>query len=247
VFTEYVGGVAYLGLQTIFWTFMPPFSWKRFFNQSKHIGVDSLPIVSLVAFFTGVILALQTAYQMQKLSAEIYIASIVAVSLTRELGPVLTALIVAGRNGAAITAEVGTMTVTEQVDALSSFAANPVKYLVVPRFWSLALMLPLLTLYSDLIGILGGFLLCVNKLGISAHLYWGLTFDSLILKDIFSGLIKTVFFGAIIALVGCYEGFRVVGGAEGVGKSTTNSVVVSFIMIIASDCFFAAVFYFIFV
>jgi phospholipid/cholesterol/gamma-HCH transport system permease protein len=247
VFLEYLGGLVSLTMRTVMWIFIPPFSWKRLLQQTKNIGVDSLLIVSLVAFFTGVILALQTAYMMQKLSSEIYIASIVAVSLTRELGPVLTALIVAGRNGAAITAEVGTMNVTEQVDALTTLAVNPVKYLVVPRFLSLAIVLPILTIYSDLIGILGGALVCVNKLGISQRFYFGLTFDSLLLKDIFTGLFKTIFFGMIIAIVGCYEGFRVVGGAEGVGKSTTYSVVISFVLILASDCFFTALFYFLWV
>lgn len=224
---------------------VPPYKKERIFIQSKNIGVDSLPIVSLVALFTGIILALQTAYQMQKLSSEIYIANIVAVSLVRELGPVLTALIVAGRNGAAITAEVGTMRVTEQIEALYTLAANPIKYLVVPRFISLAIMLPLLTLYSDAIGIFGGYFICVNRLGIPSHLYMSMTYEALSLKDLFTGLFKTVVFGMIIALVASLEGFRVEGGAEGVGKATTSSVVKTFIMIIAADCFFAALFYFI--
>ncbi|MDD5356511.1 MAG: ABC transporter permease, partial [Candidatus Omnitrophica bacterium] len=129
----YLGGLSTLGLETIFCIFIPPIKKERIFEQAKQIGLDSLFIVSLVAFFTGMILALQTAYLMKKLSSEIYIASIIALSLTRELGPVLTALIVAGRSGAAITAEIGTMTVTEQVDALKTLATNPVKYLVVPK------------------------------------------------------------------------------------------------------------------
>jgi len=182
---------------------------------------------------------------MQKLSSEIYIANIVAVSLVRELGPVLTALIVAGRNGAAITAAIGTMKVTEQVDALYTFAADPVKYLVVPRFIALAIMLPVLTLYSDIVGIMGGYFICVNRLGIPSNLYFSMTFDALMLKDMFIGLVKTSVFGMIIAIVASFEGFRVEGGAEGVGKATTSSVVKTFILIIAADCFFAALFYFI--
>ena len=188
----------------------------------------------------------QMAYQMQKLSSEIYIANLVAVALTRELAPVLTALIVAGRIGAAITAEIGTMTVTEQIDALETLATNPVKYLVVPRFLALAVMLPVLTVYADLIGIFGGFLICVYKLNINAQMYINMTLDALVVKDIMTGLIKTVFFGMIIALVGCYEGLRTKGGAEGVGRATTLSVVTSFILIIATDCFFTALFYFVF-
>jgi phospholipid/cholesterol/gamma-HCH transport system permease protein len=138
------------------------------------------------------------------------------------------------------------MTVTEQIDALKSMATNPVQYLVVPRFLALIFMLPILTLYSDLIGILGGYLICVYKIHISSSMYLNITFDALLLKDLFSGLIKTVFFGMIIAFVSCYEGFNVRGGAEGVGRATTNSVVSTFLLIITADCFFTALFYFIF-
>ncbi len=137
------------------------------------------------------------------------------------------------------------MQVTEQVDALETLAAHPVKYLVVPRFIALSLMLPILTLYADIIGILGGWVICVFKLGISSRLYLNITFDSLMYKDLFTGLAKTVFFGMIIAFVSCYEGFNVEGGAEGVGKATTRSVVTSFMLIIACDAFFTALFYFI--
>jgi phospholipid/cholesterol/gamma-HCH transport system permease protein len=242
----YLGGLTLLWIETIFWILVPPIKRERIFEQAKKIGLDSLFIVSLVAFFTGMILALQTAYLMKKLSSEIYIASIIALSLTRELGPVLTALIVAGRSGAAITAEIGTMTVTEQVDALKTLATNPVKYLVVPRFISLTLMLPILTAYADLVGIFGGYLIGVNRLSISPSMYIATTFETLVNKDIFTGLIKTAFFGMIIALVACFEGLRVEGGAEGVGKSTTKSVVTTFILKIMADCFFTALFYFFF-
>ena len=192
------------------------------------------------------IIALQMAYQMVKLSAEIYIPNVVAVSLTRELAPVLTALIVAGRIGAGITAEIGSMVVTEQVDALRAFAVNPVKYLVVPRFLALIIMLPILTIFSDLIGIFGGFVICVFKLSINASMYVNMVLDSLTMKDIATGLTKTVFFGMIIAIVGCHQGLTVKGGADGVGKATTVSVVRSFIMIIMMDCIFTTMFYFIF-
>ena len=245
-FFEYIGGLSQLGFETATLIFVAPLKKERILQQAKKIGLDSLFIVSLVAFFTGMILALQTAYLMKKLSSEIYIASIIALSLTRELGPVLTALIVAGRSGAAITAEIGTMTVTEQIDALRTLATNPVKYLVVPRFVSLAIVLPILTIYADLIGILGGFLLGVNRLSIRPGMYLSTTFETLVNKDIVTGLIKTFFFGMIIALVSCYEGFKVSGGAEGVGKATTASVVKSFILIIIADCFLTALFYFFF-
>ena len=246
LFLYFMGGLSRMAIQTLRFTFTPPFKSGRIFEQAKKAGVESLPIVSLVSFFIGVIMALQTAYLMQRLGSEMYIASIVALSLVRELGPVITSLVVAGRVGAAITAEIGSMQVTEQVDALQTLGSNPIKYLVVPRFLALSLTLPILTLYADIIGIMGGWLLCVYKLGISSQMYLNITFDSLLLKDLFTGLVKTVFFGMIIAFVGCYEGFNVEGGAEGVGKATTRAVVNAFILIIMADCFFTAVFYFIF-
>jgi len=226
--------------------FTPPFKRINFFAQAKKAGLDSFGIVSLVSLFIGFIFALQTAYFMQRLGSEIYIANLVALSIVREMGPVITALVVAGRVGAAIAAELGSMQVTEQIDALETLATNPIKYLVVPRFLALTLMLPILTIYADAIGILGSYLICVNKLGISSSMYIHQTFYALFPKDLLAGLFKTVFFGMIIACVRCYEGFNVEGGAEGVGKATTRAVVTTFILIIAADCFFTALFYFIF-
>jgi phospholipid/cholesterol/gamma-HCH transport system permease protein len=245
-FLGFLGGISTLAFQTICLTFMPPYHRRRSFEQSKKAGLDSLLIVSLIAFFIGVIFAFQISYLMRKMGAEMYIASIVSLSIVRELGPVITALIVAGRVGASITAELGSMQVTEQIDALTTLATNPIKYLVVPRFVALSIMLPILTLFADMIGILGGWLICVHKLGIPSKMYMTIAFDSLQFKDVFTGLAKAVFFGMIIAFVSCYEGFNVEGGAEGVGKATTQSVVISFILIIACDCFFTALFYFIF-
>ncbi|MDD5428502.1 MAG: ABC transporter permease [Candidatus Omnitrophica bacterium] len=244
-FIRYAGGISILMGQTLFWIPMPPFRRRQIFEQMSKIGVDSLPIVFLISMFTGMVLALQSAYQMQRFSAEMYIASLVAFSMTRELGPVLTALIVAGRVGASITAELGTMKVTEQIDAMETLATNPIKYLVVPRFLALIIMLPVLTIYSDIVGVFGGYIVGVYKLGISHAMYMKNTWQPLKYKDIFTGLIKSFFFGIIICIVACYEGMTADGGAEGVGRSTTRCVVVSFILIIASDCFFTALFYFI--
>ncbi|MDP3790859.1 MAG: ABC transporter permease [Candidatus Omnitrophota bacterium] len=243
-FVRYAGGTSILLGETLFWIPIPPLRRRHVVEQMSRIGVDSLPIVSLISLFTGMVLALQSAYQMQKMSAEMYIASLVALSMTRELGPVLTALIVAGRTGASITAELGTMKVTEQVDALETLATNPVKYLVVPRFLALVIMIPILTLYSDIIGGLGGYLIGVYKLDVSHSMYMKMTWKALRYKDIYTGLIKSTFFAMIICIVACFEGMRAEGGAEGVGKATTSSVVTSFILIIASDCFFTALFYF---
>lgn len=242
----FLGGMANLSWQTFLQIFTLPFRKDRVIEQIKKAGYDSLPIVSLVALFIGFIFALQTAYFMQRIGSEMYIASMVALSLVRELGPVITALVVAGRVGASITAELGSMQVTEQIDALEAFATNPIKYLVVPRFLALMIVLPLLTLYADFVGILGSYLICVYKLGITSSMYLQVTFDALLYKDLFTGVFKTIFFGMIIALVSCYEGFNVEGGAEGVGQATTRSVVITFIMIIIADCFFTALFYFIF-
>ncbi|MBM3245236.1 MAG: ABC transporter permease [Candidatus Omnitrophica bacterium] len=245
-FMHFLGGIANLAFQTFWMIFTPPFNKDRTLEQIKKAGFDSLPIVSLVALFIGFIFALQTAYFMQRIGSEIYIASMVALSVVRELGPVITALVVAGRVGAAITAELGSMQVTEQIDALETLASNPIRYLVVPRFLALTLVLPLLTLYADAIGIFGSYIICVFKLGISSSMYMHVTFDALLYKDLFTGIFKSVFFGMIIALVSCYEGFNVEGGAEGVGQATTKSVVTTFILIIIADCFFTALFYFIF-
>jgi len=199
-----------------------------------------------VSLFIGFIFALQFGYFMQRIGSEMYISSLVALAIVRELGPVITALIVAGRVGAANTAELGSMQVTEQIDALETLATNPVKYLVVPRFVALSIMLPLLTLYANIIGIIGSYLICVVKLGITSNMYMNMTFSALLYKDLFTGLFKAWIFGMVIALVSCYEGFNVQGGAVGVGKATTRSVVFSFLMIIAADCLFTALFYFIF-
>ncbi|MCM8800971.1 MAG: ABC transporter permease [Candidatus Omnitrophica bacterium] len=245
-FLYMLGGLVNLIIQTFYWIFIPPFKKERILYQAKRAGFDSLPLISLIALFIGIIMALQTAYQLQRLGSEMYIASIVALSLVRELGPVITALVVAGRVGAAITAEIGSMQVTEQIDALQTLATNPIKYLVVPRFLALSFMVPILTLYADIVGIFGGYLICFLKLNVSSSMYLNLTFDSLLFKDLFSGLFKAFFFGMIIALVSCYEGFNVEGGAEGVGRATTRAVVTTFILIIACDCFFTALFYFIF-
>ena len=245
-FFEYMGELTILWMQTLYWCFIPPFHGRRFLEQARRIGPGSFFISALIAFFVGMIIALQMAYLMVRLSAEIYIPNVVAVSLTRELAPVLTALIVAGRIGAGITAEIGSMTVTEQVDALRAFACDPVKYLVVPRFLGLIVMLPILTVFADIIGIMGGYLICVNKLSVTAPMYLQMVIQSLRVKDIVTGLIKTIFFGMIIAIVGCDQGLTVKGGAEGVGRATTVSVVRSFIMIIITDCMFTTMFYFVF-
>jgi len=241
----YAGSLGLLFVQTLGGCFMRPLRRSAVVYELWKIGVQSWFIVAVSALFIGMVLGFQSAYQMQKLAAEIYIASLVALSVVREIGPVMTALIVAGRVGSAIAAELGTMKVTEQIDALQTLAADPVRYLVVPRFIALVIALPLLTLWADAVGIFGGFLIGTLKLSILPSLYWKMTTIPLVYKDLTSGLLKAFIFGMIICIVSCLQGFRTEGGAEGVGRSTTIAVVTSFILIIAADCFFTAVFYFV--
>lgn len=243
---HYMGGTTMLFARTIAWIPVPPIKRRHIAEQMKKIGIDSLPIVTMASLFLGIVLVLQSAYQMQKFQAEIYIASLVALTMTRELGPVLTAFVVAGRVGASITAELGTMRVTEQIDALEALASNPIKYLVVPRFIALAIALPLLTVYADIVGILGGYIVGVGRLGISSSMYLNKTWEPMVYKDIFVGLAKAAVFAVIICIVACYEGMNTEGGAEGVGKSTTLTVVTSFILILAANCVITALFYFAF-
>src|SRR3989338_244280 len=244
-FIHYTGGAFMLFVRALFWIAVPPFRARQIFEQMVRIGVDSLPIATLTAFFIGVVLAFQSAYQMARGNAGKYIPALVSLSMTREIGPVLTALVVAGRVGASIAAEIGSMKVTEQIDALESLATHPVKYLVSPRFVAIFTMLPLLTIYADAIGIFGGYVVSTWKLGLSHSMYLKMTFEPLVLKDIFTGLFKTLVFASIICVIACYEGMRVEGGAEGVGLATTKAVVTSFLLIIVSDAFFTVIFYFI--
>lgn len=244
ILAEHAGGISYLFRETVQTLFSSRMRWKATVDQMNKIGVTSLPLVFLTALFTGMVLSLQSAYQLRLFAAEQFTSDLVALSITRELGPVLTAMVVAGRVGASIAAELGTMKVTEQIDALQALAVDPIRYLVVPRFVAGVLMLFILSIYADAIGMLGGYVVAVFKLGISSHQYIQRSFHVLMTKDIFTGLIKAFFFGGIIAIVGCFYGFRAEGGAEGVGRATTLAVVTILIMIIASDALFTAVFYF---
>lgn len=219
--------------------------WPHVLAQMEQIGWNSVPIVAMIGFFIGMVLAFQSAYQMHRFGADIYIAGLVSLSITREIGPVLTALIVAGRVGAAIAAEIGTMQVTEQVDAMKTLATDPVRYLVVPRLIALTVSLVLLTIFADALGIAGGYTVATVKLGISHQLYLRMTWAALVMKDFLTGLLKAFVFAVIIAIVSCHEGFRTEGGAEGVGRATMLAVVLSFVFIIAADWIFTALFYFV--
>ena len=221
----------------------PPFFWKLFWVQVVRIGYNSLPVVALTSFFTGAVFALQIHGGSDGLNSETIIATIVALGMTRELGPVLTGLMVSGRSSAAIAAELGSMRVTEQIDALKTLTTDPYKYLIVPRLLAATLTMPLLVLVADIIGIIGGFVAATEALGFSASNYIKATSDFLDLNDVLSGMTKACLFGFIIAVIGCFQGFTSKGGAQGVGRAATNAVVLSSILILASNYVMTAVFF----
>ncbi len=234
---EELGRFFYIMAQAVLWTPRRPFDLPAWMRQMVRVGVDSIPVVFLTCMFTGMVLALQTFRAFERFHAEGFVGSVVALSLTRELAPVLTGLIVAGRVGSAMAAELGTMRVTEQIDALYAMATEPVHYLVVPRINSSVLMLPLLTLVGDAIGVVGGWLVAVGLFGANSYLYWDRTFQYLEVNDVTSGLIKAAFFGLVLAATGCAKGFYTSGGAEGVGRATTAAVVTGSLYILLSDFF----------
>jgi phospholipid/cholesterol/gamma-HCH transport system permease protein len=232
-----------------YWTLISPFRGKAIrvkatVSEMVKAGFNSVPIVATISLFVGIILAMQAAYQLKKVGALIYVANLVGVSLTRELSPILTAIIVSGRSGSAFAAEIGSMKAAEEIDALTTMGINPVRFLVTPKLIALMIMLPSLTIISDIIGIFGGFLLATTLLEVHPYNYYQQTVNALLVKDIFTGLIKAWAFGIIITLVGAYQGFKVTGGAEEVGRRTTASVVASIFLVIVFDLFFTTLFYY---
>jgi len=219
------------------WTPRPPYDWRELFRQMVKVGVSSVPVVLLTTMFTGMVMALQTFTTLRRFNAESFVGSLVALSMVRELTSVLSGLIVAGRAGSAMGAELGTMRVTEQIDALEVMATDPVHYLVVPRVWASTIMLPLLVVMGNGVGIFGGYLVSVVLMGANPVSYVDRTFQFMDLNDLFSGLIKAAVFGLLLATIGCQQGFYTTGGAEGVGRSTTSAVVVASIAILISDFF----------
>jgi phospholipid/cholesterol/gamma-HCH transport system permease protein len=213
----------------------PPFYVRSIGRQMIEIGYFSLPVVGLTAIFTGMVLALQSYTGFARFSAEGAIARVVVVSITRELGPVLAGLMVAGRIGAAMAAEIGTMRVTEQIDALTTLSTNPMKYLVAPRLIAGVCMMPLLVIVADIIGVFGGYIVAVYKLGFNPANYLESTWDAFEVEDFVSGLVKAAAFGLIVTLMGCYHGYTSKGGAQGVGQATTNAVVSASILILCFD------------
>jgi len=209
-----------------------------------QVGVRALPILSLITFFIGLILALQSAYELRRLGALNYVANAVAISMTRELGPLITAIVVIGRSGSAFAAEIGTMKVSEEIDALETMAIHPVDFLVTPKFLAMIVMLPCLTIWANSMGILGGALFGVAQADFTWMRYIQASLDALFLRDILTGLVKSVMFGITITAVGCYEGLSTGAGAEQVGRSTTRAVVVSIFLVILVDLVFTSLFFF---
>ncbi len=242
-FLEAIGRFSMFTMLALSHCVRAPFYFKNMGRLMIDFGYYSLPVVGLTAAFTGMVLALQSYSGFSRFSAEGAIAGVVALSVTRELGPVLAGLMVAGRVGAAIAAELGTMRVTEQIDALSTVSTNPSKYLIVPRLIAATVTMPLLVVIADIIGIFGGFIIGVYHLNFNAGSYLKNTLDILTFTDVFSGLVKAAAFGFIIALLGCYNGFNSKGGAQGVGNATTYAVVSASMLILMSNFFITALFF----
>jgi phospholipid/cholesterol/gamma-HCH transport system permease protein len=214
-----------------------PFEFRNIIKQMEEVGVRSMPVVLVTATFTGMVLALQSFSGFERFGATSLVGTVVALSITRELGPVFAGLMVSGRVGASMAAELGTMKVTEQIDALVTLATDPVKYLVVPRVIAATVVLPILVVFADLVGILGGYFVAVHVMGANPHVYVAKTYQYLEFRDIYTGLVKAAVFGALIALISCHHGFAAGGGAEGVGRATTRAVVTSSMMVLVSDYF----------
>jgi phospholipid/cholesterol/gamma-HCH transport system permease protein len=246
----YVGALASLGWRAAYFTFVGPFRGrplrvKSAISQAMQVGVGAVPILSLITFFIGLILALQAAYELRKFGAMNYVAGAVALSMTRELGPLITAILVIGRSGSAFAAEIGTMRVTEEIDALETMAIEPVDFLVTPKFLAMIVMLPCLTIWANSMGILGGALFGVSAADFTWGRYLHASLDALYLRDITTGLVKSVMFGITITAVGCYEGLSTGAGAEEVGRSTTRAVVISIFLVVMVDLVFTALFFFV--
>ncbi len=230
-----IGDITQFFIRTLAWLFTRLPRGETLLPNFYQIGVLSLPVVALTGMFIGMVLAVQSHSQFRMMHLETRLGAVINMSLVRELGPVLAATMLAGRVGSAMAAELGTMRVTEQIDALSSMGANPIHYLVVPRFLACLVLIPMLTIMADFMGVMGGATFCIYGLGIDSNHYWQNSRDFISTFDLFSGVFKSLFFGAAIALVSCYRGFNCDPGAEGVGRAATSAFVLSFVAILVLD------------
>lgn len=242
-FFLYTGGVGLLAIQILRNLAIPPHYFRLVVHEIDSMGVRSLPVAVVAATFTGMVMVLQTAYGMAKFGAELYVGSVVALALLRELGPVLTAILVGGRVASGITAEIGSMKETEQIDALRVIGANYIKRLLVPKVLAALLIFPLLTAVADIIGIVGGAIVAVWERNLDWHLYFNTIFQLIVMQDLLSGLGKTIFFAFFVVLIGCYNGLTTGGGTAGIGHSTTSTVVTTTLGIIVSDFFLTKLFF----
>jgi len=238
---EEFGRIFLLLINAFSWMLRPPFRIRIIIKQMEFVGVKSLAVVLITGAFSGMVFALQTYYGFRMFGGEGLVGVTVTLAMTRELGPVFTALMVTGRAGSAMAAELGTMRVTEQIDALYTMSVNPIQYLVLPRILAGILMLPILTVMCDFVGVIGGYFVGVDLLKINSGIFMSRIYELVEMDDIYNGLIKSACFGLILTLVGCYKGFYTKGGAEGVGRSTTESVVFSSVSILISDYILTAV------
>jgi phospholipid/cholesterol/gamma-HCH transport system permease protein len=244
----YIGELVNLAGQSAYFTLVAPFRGQRLhpqraFHQAMAIGVEAIPIVSLITFFVGLIMAMQSAYELGRLGAMQLVAEAVAVSILRELGPLLTAIVVIGRSGSAFAAEIATKKVTEEVDALKTMAFDPVAFLVAPKFLAMLFMMPALAIWADFMGVVGGCVFGVAAVNFTIASYFQTTRDAIFARDIYTGVIKSLLFGMVITAVGCKEGFSTGAGAEEVGRSTTAAVVTSISLVILVDLVFTSLFY----
>lgn len=248
LFTRTLFKFLYLVSDIFYWALIGPFDKRahrqgEVTNQAIYIGVNAVPIVVLISFLMGAVLALQSAVQLRQFGAGIFVVDLVVISVLREMGPLLTAIMIAGRSGSAIASEIATMVVTEEVDALRTMAINPVRYLVVPKFYAAVLMMPFLTVMANAAGILGGMTVAYTHLGVSFPMFLARMEEAIFLQDILSGFIKSIVFAASIVLTSSFFGFQVEGGADKVGHMTTAAVVMSIVLIIISDSVLALIFY----
>ena len=241
--------ILYLTADIFYWSTVGLFQKQgqrkgSFVQQSLIIGVNALQIVVLISFLIGLILALQSAAQLRQFGANIFVADLIGIAMLREMGPIMTAIVISGRSGSAIASEIATMVVTEEIDALKTMALNPIRYVIVPKFHAITITMPLLTILADLAGILGGLVIGVTYLQLSASAFLNELLTVVILKDVLTGLFKSVIFAWIIQIIACYQGLNVKGGAEGVGRATTASVVASIFFVIVADSIMGLIFYF---
>jgi phospholipid/cholesterol/gamma-HCH transport system permease protein len=239
---------AYLMADILYWSVIDLFKKKthrkgEFINQAVLIGVNAVPIIALISFLIGSVLALQSAAQLRQFGANIFIADLIVIAMTREMGPLLTAVMIAGRSGSAIASEISTMSVTEEIDALKTMALNPIRYIVVPKIHASLITFPFLTILADILGILGGMVIAYLYLDLSLMVFYNRMVDALYFKDIITGIVKTIVFALIIVQTAAYFGFNVRGGAEGVGRYTTYAVVTSIFLVILADSILGLLFY----